>query len=453
MSKTVLRNGRCATLATILLWAAAPATAQAASSSCRASAARSSGSQLSTFEPVVANPGTTPCMSESHELVGAASEDGTSVTDPRAATEAVAGTFSATASDDSAAFSGAPGISVGHVAVKQVESCVGGINVASGSSSVDGLMLAGMPVSLVGGQSIDETIAGVHVATNQLSGDTRRALVLEFGGSTYVLGEATAGGDACATLSAGSGEAPAGSGGNKAGSGTGAGGGGEHANPVGGGSSAGLPIAFSSELSGALADRVAASRLALQCTRHEITLIDVLQRGKRVEMLGAAETRLAGRIVTITLLATHKRVATAVVQSDGFFGTTAALPRPGIRRTNKARYQASIGKLHSGDLKLTRRMLVQSISSHAGKVTIAGRVIRPLAQPIAAIVIKRRTSCTSTVIVKRVRPRPNGTFTVTVRAPTAAHAAVYVATTAVRQSDRSRKTYPTSTLPRVVVVH
>ncbi len=447
MSKTGTRSWRCATLAAVLLWAAAPAPAQAADSSCRASAAHSSGSELSAFEPVVANPAATPCTSESHELVGVASQGGTSVTDPRAATEAAAGTFSASASDDSAAFSGSPGISVGHVSVKQVESCVGGTNVASGSSSVDGLTVAGTPVSVIGSQSIDETIAGVHIATNELSGDTRQALVLEVGGTVSVLGEATAGGDACATLNAGGGKAPAGGSGNGAGAG-----GEEKATTVGAESSAGLPLAFASGLNGALAFRVAASRLALQCTQHEITLIDVLQRGKRVELLGAAETRLAGHTVTITLLATHKRVATAVVRSDGFFGSTAALPARSVRLTNKARYRASIGTLHSAYLKLTRRMLVQSISSSAGKVMISGQVIRPLAQPVAAILIKRRTSCSSTAIVKRVKPRRNGTFTVTVPAPAGADAALYVATTVVRQSVRSRKRYPTSTLPRVVVV-
>lgn len=434
MKITGIGNWRRATPAVILLCAAAPASAQAANGSCRASAARSSGSELSTFEPVVANPGATPCMPESHELVGVASEGGASVTDPRAATEAAAGTFSATASDDSAAFSGSPAISVGHVAVKQVESCVGGVSVASGSSSVDGLTIAGQPLSVVGGKSLDETIAGVHIATNRLSGDTRQALVLEFGGTAYVLGQATAGGDACATLDAGTGQAPAGGG------------------PAGAGSSAGLPIAFASGLNGVLAARVAASRLALQCTRHEITLIDVLRRGRRVQLLGAAATRLAGRTVTITLLASHKRVATAVVRSDGFFGTTAALPPRGVRLTNRARYRASIGRVHSAYLKLTRRMLVQSISSKAGKVTLSGQVIRPLAQPVAAVLIRRRKSCSSTVIVKRVKPRRNGTFKVTVPAPAGARAALYLATTVVRQSARNRKTYPTSTLPRVVVI-
>jgi hypothetical protein len=430
-------------LATILIYAGDSTTAHAAGSSCRSSAARASGPQQVTFEPAVANPGATPCVSDSHELLGVSSGGGLSVTNPRASTESAAGTLSASASDDSAAVSGSPAISVGHVAVRQTESCSGGMNVASGSSSVDGLIVAGTPVSLVGGQSIDQTIAGARIRTNQLSGTTRQALVLDVGANEYVLGEASAAGDACATSAPGGGE------GSRSGYGGGA--------PSQGGG--GLPGAFASGLGagsgvagGTLAYRVSASQLALQCPRRRITLIDVLRRGARVSLLGAADMSLIGRKVTITLLGTHKRVASAVVGSDGFFGATAPLPAPRLRFTNKASYQASIGAQRSAYLKLTRRMLVQSISGHAGKIVIRGRVTKPLTQPIAAILVKRRVSCSSTATAKRIKPRRDGTFTVTLTAPRGAHAALYLATTEVRQSVRNRRRYPTSTLPRVVVI-
>jgi hypothetical protein len=438
-------------LATILIYVGAPTSAHAAGGSCRGSAARASGPQQVTFEPVVANPAATPCVSDSHELLGVSSGGGLSVTDPRAATEASAGTLSASASDDSASLSGSPAISVGHVAARQTESCSGGVNVASGSSSVDGLTVAGTPVSVVGGQSIDQTIAGVRIRTNQLSGATRQALVLDVGGNEYVLGEASAAGDACAASGPGGGE----------GSGVGGGYGGGAPSPGGGAGlgGGGLPGAFASGLGassgvtgGTLAYRVAASQLALQCPRRRITLIDVLWRGTRVSLLGAADMSLVGHKVTITLLATHKRVASAIVGSDGFFGTTAPLPAPRLRFTNKASYQASIGTQRSAYLKLTRRMLIQSISGHAGKIVIRGRVTKPLTQPIAAILVKRRLSCSSTATVKRIKPRRDGTFTVTLTAPVGARAALYLATTMVRQSVRNRRHYPTSTLPRVVVI-
>lgn len=439
--------GSCwAVLSATLLLAGAPSSAQAAEGSCRASAARSSGPQQVTFEPVIANPSSTPCVSETHEFVGTTSTGGMSVTDPRATTEATAETLSASASDDSAAVSGSTAISVGHVAVKQVESCSDGVSVASGSSSVDGLTVAGTPVSVIGGKSIDRTVAGVRIRTNQLSGNTRQALVLNFDNAEYVLGEATAGGDACA-LSNGGAPGGAGAGGGAA---TGSGGSGSQSSHAG---ASGSALASDSGVNvGSLADRVDASRLALQCLRSKITLIDVLRRGTHVELIGAADTSLAGRTVAITLLASHKHVASAVVQPDGFFAATAALPAPKIRFTNRARYQARIGVLHSSYLKLTRRMLVESISSHGGKVTIRGQVIRPLAEPRATILVKRRVSCSSTRIVRRIKPSANGAFTVTLKAPAGTPAALYVATTRVRRSVDSRKTYPTATLPRVVVI-
>jgi hypothetical protein len=429
----------CLALCATLVFAGAPAPAQAAGSSCRASAGRSSGPQQVTFEPVVANAAATPCVADSHELVGVASSGGMTLTDPRAATEIGAGTISSSASDDSAQITGTAAISVGHVSATQVESCSAGMSVASGSSRVDGLTVAGTPVSVVGGQSIDQSIAGVRIRTNQLNGDTRQALVLDVGANEYVLGEAIASGDACASL-------PAGGGGEAGGTGAGAGGAGP---PGATGSGLG---SGSGTVGGTLAYRLAASQLALQCPRRSITLIDVLQRGGRVALLGAADKTLLGRSVTITILAGHKRVARAVVGSDGFFGTTAALPSRALRFTNKASYQASIGSQRSAYLKLTRRMLVQSISSRAGKVAIAGRVVKPLSRPIAAILIKRRISCSSMVTVKRIKPRRDGSFSVTLAAPAHTPAALYLATTTVRQSLRNRRSYPTSTLPRVVVI-
>jgi hypothetical protein len=415
----------------------APARAESTATACRASAARASGPQQATSEPVVANPSATPCTTQSQHVVGTQSTGGMTVTDPKASTENAPGLLSASARDDSAQFAGATAISVGHVSASQQQSCVSGTNLASGSSSVDGLTVVGTPVSVVAGQSIDRTVAGVRIRTNQLSGSTRQALVLDVGATQYVLGEASASGDACASLATGGGG--------------GLGGGNLGGESVAGAIGSGLGV-DSGVLGGALASRVLASRLALQCPHRKLTLIDVLRRGNHVALLGAADASLIGRRVTITYLANHKRVATAVVGSDGFFGTTARLPSRRLRFTNRASYQASIGAVRSQYLKLTRRMLVDSITSRAGKVTIRGRVVRPLAQPIATIRVQRRVSCSAVVTVKRIKPSRNGAFTVTLAAPPRTQAAVYIAVTRVRQTVRNRKTYPTSTLPRIVVI-
>lgn len=196
----------------------------------------------------------------------------------------------------------------------------------------------------------------------------------------------------------------------------------------------------------------AASRLALQCTTRRLTLIDVLTRGNHVALLGAADRRLVGKRVAIIFRASHKRVATAVVKPNGFFTARAPLPPRRIRFGNSARYQARAGKERSLSLKLHRRMVVTSLRSSGSVVVLKGRVIRPLAKPIAPIYVQRRVSCTRLVNVKRIRPRRDGSFTVRVAAPPNTQAAVYRAATKVRKTASNPKRFPTFTLPREVQI-
>jgi hypothetical protein len=193
--------------------------------------------------------------------------------------------------------------------------------------------------------------------------------------------------------------------------------------------------------------------LALQCTTRKLTLIDVLQHGNHVVLLGAADKKLVGQRVSIYYLVGHKKVATALVGSDGLFRARAPLPPRRQRFTNRARYQAqdNAGE-KSLNLKLHRRMVVDSIRVANGKVTISGRVIRPLASPVAPIHIQRRVSCTSTVNVERVMPKADGRFTATLAAPPNTQAAVYRAATQVRKVVTNPKRFPTFTLPREVAL-
>jgi hypothetical protein len=193
-----------------------------------------------------------------------------------------------------------------------------------------------------------------------------------------------------------------------------------------------------------------AASLALQCTKRKLTLIDVLQHGDHVYLVGAADRSLVGKRVDIFIHATGKQVASAVVGADRFFRTTAPLPAAAIRETNLARYEARAGGERSLDLKLRRRMVVNSMRSSNHQVTITGQVVEPLANPTKTIVIQRRVSCTQLVTVKRVVPGRDGKFSVTLPAPPGQQAAVYRATTEVRKNTTNPKLFPTFTLPRVV---
>ena len=190
--------------------------------------------------------------------------------------------------------------------------------------------------------------------------------------------------------------------------------------------------------------------LALECTARRIVLIDVKIVRGRVKLYGAADRRYAGRRIRIRSAWNGRTVARPRLSRSGLFRATAKLPPPSIRTTNDARYQASVARQRSMDLKLVRRMVVSRMTHRGGAVRIVGRVVRPLASPRQAIVVKRRVSCSRWKVVKRFKPRADGRFDVRVGAPAEGEAAAYRLSTRVRKLDLAPKLYPTFTLPRYV---
>ncbi|MCW2968144.1 MAG: hypothetical protein JWM71_1916, partial [Solirubrobacteraceae bacterium] len=188
---------------------------------------------------------------------------------------------------------------------------------------------------------------------------------------------------------------------------------------------------------------------SLQCSTRRLVLTDVVQNGSRVKLTGVADPTLAGKTVAIVFGATGQTVAHAKVSRAGTFDTTAPLPAASVRDTNAARYTAKVGKERSINLKLRRRMVLSSITNAHGKVTIVGRIVRPLASPAAPIVLRRRVSCQQMKVVGRFRPRSDGRFRIVVKAPKGPGAAVYRLTTSVRNPGGHRL-FPTFTLPQAV---
>jgi hypothetical protein len=195
----------------------------------------------------------------------------------------------------------------------------------------------------------------------------------------------------------------------------------------------------------------------LACSDRKLVLVDVLKQGSRVKLLGAANRSYVGKRVAIRLRATGRVVAHATVRRDGSFQTTAAMPPRAYLAThekaNSVRYRAEIGKELSLPLKLQRRLIVNSLTSKDGKVTIAGRVVRPLTTPVSTIRLVRRVSCHKVVLVKRFKPNADGTFRVTVKAPAGQAAAIYRMATSVREKASNPRSYPTFTLPRGVALN
>jgi hypothetical protein len=352
---------------------------------------------------------------------------------------------------------------LGSASASATARCVAGDPVVTGSSALAGAVLAGQPVDLAGPRSqvvqllgaynidpsdidlakvvqhgsnlppaalrpflkplldamppiaVPATLADVQLVPDERlqSGNRRTYRALHVHASVAgtelvdaVLAEASAGGDGCAGSGAGGG----------AGSGSG---------------------------SGSIAD------LALQCASQRIVLIDVLDTGRKVALVGAAAGRYVGQTVEIRLAATGAVVARPVVGDDGTFRATAPLPPRKVRRTNAARYRASIGGERSLSLKLTRRMVVTRTASTARGTTISGRATGPLAQR-ARITVKRRLSCKRWAVVKRFAMPRNGRFRITIPHARGAASSVFRLQTLVSAADGSGRPKPTFTLPRYV---
>ncbi len=185
----------------------------------------------------------------------------------------------------------------------------------------------------------------------------------------------------------------------------------------------------------------------LQCTDRKLVLLDVFEERGRVRLRGAANRDLVGKTVLMKYRADGNRVvARATVRNNGSFVTTAPLPRASVRNTNLSRYTATNGKERSLPLKLVRRMRTSSVQPANGFVTIRGRITLPLAKPTQEIRLIRRVACGKAQLIKRFKPKSDGTFAVRVKGST--RPAVYRATTRVRKNTTNPKTYPTFTLPR-----
>ena len=186
----------------------------------------------------------------------------------------------------------------------------------------------------------------------------------------------------------------------------------------------------------------------LACTTAQVALIDVVQHGSHVQITGAARLVLAGKRVSIRFLATDKTVASATIAPDGTFSVSAPLPPAKIRGSNRARYEARVGSLRSLNLKLERRMYMDSATRTGSRVRLSGHVTGSF-RAGTPVKITLRVTCSRERVVATVKLTQAGTFTATVPAPTgaASQIAVYRAATTVLDDGHPEQTYTLPTPP------
>jgi hypothetical protein len=189
---------------------------------------------------------------------------------------------------------------------------------------------------------------------------------------------------------------------------------------------------------------------ALRCTTRRLVLIDVVRHGRRVRLLGAASKALAGRRVSIVYTDTNRRVARPKIGKDGLFRATAPLPAAAVRNTNRARYEARVGSERSLRLKLRRRLRITKITQSGRSVLMSGVISRPLGKPLQQVVVTRRVSCGRVEVVKRFKPRRNGTFRVKLQGAKTRQVATFRFRTKVRFRTGNPHLFRTFTLPQYV---
>jgi len=188
------------------------------------------------------------------------------------------------------------------------------------------------------------------------------------------------------------------------------------------------------------------------CSGSPLVLNDVYIQGAHVEIRGSAAKSYVGKKVKI-LFNEGKQVATATVEANGQYTTTAPLPPAKVRDNLDTRYTAEIGKLRSVHLKLVRRLLLEPPKASGTTVTITGQLTPPLAKPIAPVTVEQQLECGKTTVAKTFTPSANGRFDITLAVPANAKAAIFRLTSKVAANKHSvTHGFTTFSLPLPVAI-
>jgi hypothetical protein len=196
----------------------------------------------------------------------------------------------------------------------------------------------------------------------------------------------------------------------------------------------------------------AVEELLQGCSGSPLVLNDVYIQGTHVEIRGSAAKSYVGKKVKI-LFNEGKQVASATVEANGQYTTTAPLPPAKIRDSLTTRYTAEIGKLRSLHLKLVRRLLLEPLKASGTTVTLTGQVTPPLTKPIAPVTVEQQLECGKTTVAKTFTPSASGRFDITVTVPANAKAAIFRLTSKVAANKHSvTHGFTTFSLPLPVAI-
>lgn len=190
---------------------------------------------------------------------------------------------------------------------------------------------------------------------------------------------------------------------------------------------AAVTLAFSAVTKPAAADSVGS--LAIECTpynescrtipqcyRGDLLITDVRRSGRKVvvEGVGRKGDGDNGRVNVRSGL-TNRVVARTTLNARGHWRVSIKAPAKRLWKSNRTRYQATMGRSKTGWVKLTRRMGSTSATlTSPTRLRIRGSVSRPLARGARASVTVSR-NCGRYQRSGQIRIAKNGRFSGTVK--------------------------------------
>ena len=167
----------------------------------------------------------------------------------------------------------------------------------------------------------------------------------------------------------------------------------------------------------------------LACVKSAAAILDVYREGDQVRVVGVAGPGFTGKLVDIRFMGGKREiVAQAKVAADSRF--TAVFDAPDKDELGKVttRYRAELAGTASPEIRLERRLNIDSITRDGDTLTIRGRVDKPIARAngeVPKVRLIQSTRCKDRPQVATDTPDSDGNVTFKVAVPNGPSAAFY----------------------------
>lgn len=148
-----------------------------------------------------------------------------------------------------------------------------------------------------------------------------------------------------------------------------------------------------------------------RCAAASAVITQLRPAGSRLRVAGAIADIADRRGAAVTVFRGGRQVGTTTVGSDGQFSTT-------VSGAGKGRISATVGPQRSPAVSLRRSLEITGQKVGTDAVVVTGRLTSKRPGNVA-LMLRGRTSCTRTTVIKRFRTKADGSFSISLPRTTA----------------------------------